>query len=100
MGSRMELPYTRAMINAALNGQLNHVEYHQDEVFKLRMPKSCPGVPSELLNPIDTWDDKDAYRQKANELATYFNNNFKKYEGGASDAILQAAPQPSAEVNA
>jgi phosphoenolpyruvate carboxykinase (ATP) len=91
-GSRMKLKYTRAMITAALNQQLDAVFYEKHPVFGLQMPTSCPNVPSELLNPRNTWADKSAYDEKANHLANLFNENFSKYADGASDEIKAAAP--------
>ena len=74
-GSRMKLPYTRAMIQAALAGNLEKVDYQTHEIFGLQMPTSCPNVPSELLNPAQTWSDPTAYQQKAQQLATKFAEN-------------------------
>ncbi len=91
-GSRMKLRYTRAMITAALEGQLNNVEFMNHPVFGLAMPTTCPNVPSEVLNPIDTWNDKEAYNKKANELAVSFKENFKKFEAYANADILAGAP--------
>ncbi len=98
VGSRMKLAYTRAMITAALNGELDNVEYEKHPVFGLQMPASCPNVPSEVLNPRKTWKDKDAYDQKASELADEFNRNFEKYAAKATEDILKAAPNSSARV--
>lgn len=98
VGSRMKLAYTRATITAALNGELDNVEYETHPVFGLQMPKSCPNVPSEVLNPRQTWKDKDAYDQKASELADEFNKNFEKYASKAGEDILKAAPKSSAKV--
>ena len=92
VGSRIKLAYTRALITAALNGELNQVSYARDEVFGLQFPTSCSGVPSDVLNPRDTWADKALYDQKALSLAELFTNNFEKYENKASDDIRQAAP--------
>lgn len=78
-GSRMKLGYTRAMINAALKGELDHVKFENDPIFGLSVPTECPGVPSEILMPRNTWADKDAYDWKAHELATMFQENFKKF---------------------
>ena len=94
-GKRMKLSYTRAMITAALNGELDHVDYTQHEVFGLSMPNECPNVPSELLHPRNTWKDTSAYDTKANELAQKFNANFKKYEAFANEEIINAAPTSS-----
>ncbi|WP_106790908.1 phosphoenolpyruvate carboxykinase (ATP) [Aquimarina sp. Aq78] len=79
-GSRMKLKYTRAMINAALEGKLNDVTYVTDNYFDLSMPESCPDVPSDILNPRNTWADKDAYDTKAGELVNSFKKNFKQFE--------------------
>lgn len=97
-GKRMKLSYTRAMITAALNGDLDNVEYTRHEVFGLSMPNECENVPAELLHPRNTWKDTAAYDSKANELAKKFNANFKKYEEFANEEILSAAP--NASVNA
>lgn len=92
-GERMKLKYTRAMITAALEGKLDNVEYETHEVFGLEMPKSCEDVPSELLNPKNTWKDKAAYDVKANELAEKFVQNFEKFKDHTTEEILAAAPK-------
>lgn len=97
IGSRMKLPYTRAMITAALNGKLNEVEFYKHPVFGLEIPKSCDGVPSELLNPREAWADKAAYDVQANKLAEAFNKNFEKFAGNTAAEILAAAPKLSAQ---
>ncbi|MBX7134611.1 MAG: phosphoenolpyruvate carboxykinase (ATP) [Fimbriimonadaceae bacterium] len=79
VGHRMKLSYTRAMIHAAFSGELDKVEFVTDPVFGLSIPTSCPHVPSEVLNPRDTWADKDAYDKKANELFAMFQENYKKF---------------------
>ncbi len=96
VGSRMKLPFTRAMITAALNGELNHVEFENHPVFGMAMPKSCPNVPVELLNPRNTWEDKAAYDAQCDKLAGLFNDNFAKFAEGASDEIKAAAPRKNA----
>ncbi|MES2617231.1 MAG: phosphoenolpyruvate carboxykinase (ATP) [Bacteroidota bacterium] len=93
VGNRMKLGYTRAMLTAALNGELNDVNYTLHPVFGMMMPDSCPEVPSEILHPRNTWADKTAYDNKANELAEKFNKNFEKFSEGASDDIKNAAPK-------
>jgi phosphoenolpyruvate carboxykinase (ATP) len=93
VGSRMKLSLTRAMLTAALNGELDHVEFVQHPVFGVQMPTACPNVPNEILNPRNTWSDKAEYDKAANALADKFNDNFKKFEEGASEAILSAAPK-------
>ncbi|SER26558.1 phosphoenolpyruvate carboxykinase (ATP) [Piscibacillus halophilus] len=91
VGNRMKLSYTRAMVQAALEGELNNVETAQDEFFGLAIPQHCPGVPSDVLNPKKTWNDKEAYNHKAIELANKFHDNFKKFDHVTED-ILQAGP--------
>jgi phosphoenolpyruvate carboxykinase (ATP) len=97
VGKRMKLKYTRAMITAALNNKLDKVEYVTDQIFGLRIPQSCLNVPSTVLNPIDTWSDKAAYKAKANELARQFMQNFEKYADQASAEIINAAPKVSVD---
>jgi phosphoenolpyruvate carboxykinase (ATP) len=92
-GSRMKLSYTRAMITAALNGELNNVAYEAHPVFGYMMPTSCPNAPAELLNPRNTWADKSAYDTQANKLANMFVKNFEQYAAGVSKEILDAAPK-------
>ena len=94
-GKRMNLKYTRAMINAAMRGDLDHVEYVPHTIFGVLKPQSCPGVPAEVLNPRTTWADTEAYDRHALALAELFVNNFKQYESEASAEILSAAPLTS-----
>jgi len=98
VGSRTKLSYTRAMITAAMNGDLNHVAYEIHPVFGVAFPTSCPGVPDEILNPRQTWADKEAYDKKAAELAQLFINNFEKYASKANAEILAAAPKVAEKV--
>lgn len=93
VGSRMKLSYTRAMITAALNGELDKAEYEKLPVFNLSMPKTCNNVPSEILNPRNTWADKNAYDAKAATLAASFVKNFAQYAEFANEEILAAAPK-------
>lgn len=90
-GDRIKLSYTRAMISAALEGKLENVEFEEHPIFKVLMPKECEGVPKELLNPENTWEDKEAYRKKAIELAHNFTENFKKFKN-VPEKIVQAGP--------
>ncbi len=92
-GSRMKLKYTRAMITAALEGKLNTVEFETHPVFGMAIPRECPNVPAQVLNPRNTWDDKSAYDEKATYLASLFVKNFEKYASGVSAEILAAAPK-------
>ncbi|MDX2048185.1 MAG: phosphoenolpyruvate carboxykinase (ATP) [Chitinophagaceae bacterium] len=91
-GQRMKLKYTRAMITAALEGKLDAAEFENFPIFGLAIPKSCPEVPAEILNPKNTWADKAAYDEKAKHLAALFIKNFEKYAPGVSQEILAAAP--------
>lgn len=79
VGQRMSLPYTRAMIRAAINGDLTRVDYRTDGVFGFAVPKTCPGVPEEILNPRNTWQDKKEYDRSAQKLAERFIENFGKF---------------------
>jgi len=92
-GSRMKLRYTRAMVTAALNGELDNVRYEEHPVFGLHMPMTCPNVPNEVLNPRNTWSDKNAYDDKADILAEAFVRNFEQFEDKANAEILVAAPR-------
>lgn len=92
IGKRMSLKYTRALITAALQGQLDTVAYQQHEVFGVAMPLSCPNVPDNLLNPRNTWESKEAYDAKAQQLAEAFLKNFEKFAEYASEEIMRGAP--------
>ncbi|MCG9791606.1 phosphoenolpyruvate carboxykinase (ATP) [Flavobacterium algicola] len=91
-GNRMKLKYTRAMIDAALHGELDAVAYKNHPVFGVAIPQSCPNVPEEILNPRDTWADKELYDEKAKELAGKFEVNFKQFSSYANEEILTGAP--------
>jgi len=92
-GSRMKLKYTRAMITAVLEGKMSMMEFDNHPVFGMAVPAECPGVPSEILNPRNTWTDKNAYDEKAKYLAGLFIKNFEKYKDGVSKEVLDAAPR-------
>ncbi len=91
-GNRIKLRYTRAMITEALNGKLKTANFSNDNRFGLFVPDVCDNVPTELLNPINTWEDKEAYKATALNLAHKFNANFKKFSEKASEGILNSAP--------
>ncbi|MCM3665948.1 phosphoenolpyruvate carboxykinase (ATP) [Mesobacillus subterraneus] len=91
-GSRMKLAYTRAMVQAALEGELNNVETVKDEIFGLDIPLHVPGVPDDVLQPVKTWSDKEAYSAKANELAGKFRENFKKFSNVPSKIEEKGGP--------
>lgn len=92
VGKRMELKYTRAIVDAIHSGALDNVATTTDPTFGFQIPTSCPGVPSEVLNPRNTWADKAAYDASAQKLANMFKANFKQYEAGSSEAIINAGP--------
>lgn len=93
IGKRMSLKYTRALITAALQGELDHVAYETHEIFGVAMPTSCPNVPDAILNPRNTWENKDAYDAKAHQLAEAFLKNFEKFAEFATAEIMQGAPR-------
>ncbi|MEF9895316.1 MAG: phosphoenolpyruvate carboxykinase (ATP) [Clostridia bacterium] len=91
-GKRMKLPFTRAMVTAALNGTLEKGEFRHDDRFNVDVPVTCPGVPDALLNPRETWSDKNAYDATAKKLAGMFVENFKQYKD-MPQAIIDAGPR-------
>lgn len=91
VGKRMKLAYTRAMVTAAINNDLSNVEYKAHPIFKILVPKECPNVPKEILNPENTWGNKEEYIKTANELAIKFNANFENFKD-VPDAIKKASP--------
>ena len=96
VGTRMKLKYTRAMINAVLNGDLgpyDYDHYHIHSVFGTAQPRSCPGVPTEVLSPRTTWNNDEAYYATAFKLSNAFRENFKKFEEFASEEIRRGGPQ-------
>ncbi|HRZ77274.1 MAG TPA: phosphoenolpyruvate carboxykinase (ATP), partial [Bacteroidales bacterium] len=94
VGKRIDITLTRAMVNAALSGDLEHVEYEMLDLFHLNVPKSCPGVPSEILMPVNTWKDKDAYTEAARKLAKAFSDAFDKNYGHKSikESVVKMCP--------
>lgn len=96
VGKRMDLKYTRAMVDAAISGELKDVEYVHDDIFNVDVPTSCPGVPSEKLDARGMWKDPEAYDQMARKLADAFIENFKKYDN-MPEEVVKAGPKPAAE---
>jgi phosphoenolpyruvate carboxykinase (ATP) len=92
VGKRMKLPYTRAMVNAAISGQLDGATFVPHPVFKVGVPAAVPGVPTEVLDARSTWADPAAYDAKAKELARKFAENFEPFAGAVTPAVLAAAP--------
>tara|TARA_R110002051_G_scaffold117044_1_gene190668 strand:- start:5169 stop:6785 length:1617 start_codon:yes stop_codon:yes gene_type:complete len=96
VGTRMKLKYTRAMIQAALNGDLgmySYDKYHIHSVFGVAQPRECPGVPTSVLSPRTTWNDDEAYYKTAFKLSNAFRENFKKFESYANEEIRRGGPQ-------
>lgn len=91
-GKRMSLKDTRAVINAALNGELDHVDFVKNNYFGFEVPTSAPGVDSDKLDPASSWDSADAYDAKARSLAAKFKENFKKFEEFATPELLAGGP--------
>ena len=93
VGRRMRLSHTRAMVRAALAGQLDNVPTETDAIFGLAVPTEAPGVPPEIMRPRDTWADKRAYDAQARKLAEMFARNFTQFAEHVSEAVRQAGPQ-------
>lgn len=87
VGSRMKIAYSRALVNAVIDGALAAGEFEKDSFFGLQIPKSCAGVPSEVLNPRNVWSDKAAYDATAKDLVARFRKNFEQYKGYVSDQV-------------
>jgi phosphoenolpyruvate carboxykinase (ATP) len=90
IGKRMALPHTRAMIHAALSGELDDIPTYSDPHFGLSIPQSCPSVPDEVLNPRNTWQDQQAYDEQARKLKLRFEENFAQFEKDVSAQVLEA----------
>ena len=93
VGSRMKLGYTRKMVTAVLNGDLDNVETEPESFFGLNIPKHVPGVPDEVLNPRGTWEDTAAYDAQASKLVDMFIENFEQFKDGVTAAIREAGPK-------
>ncbi len=94
IGKRMDISLTRGMVDAALTGKLADVEYEEDPRFHVLVPRSCPGVPTEILDPKNTWEDKDAYEARADRLASEFAAHFERAYGdkGIDPAVASECP--------
>ena len=92
-GSRMPIKETRALLNAALDGSLKDAEFRTDPNFGFKVPVSVPGVDDKILNPRDTWADKDAYDAKAQDLVRRFIDNFAQFEAHVDEGVKEAAPK-------
>ncbi|MDY6915271.1 MAG: phosphoenolpyruvate carboxykinase (ATP) [Candidatus Cloacimonadota bacterium] len=94
IGKRMDITLTRRLVEACLNGELENVDYKEDKLFHLQIPLSCPGVPNEILNPKNTWENKKAFDERAKKLATDFSEHFDKAYGnkGIDPAVIKQCP--------
>jgi phosphoenolpyruvate carboxykinase (ATP) len=94
IGARMDIDITRAIVYAAISGDLDNVEYNQDSLFHTLVPRSCPGVPGDILNPCNTWQDKGAFSIRAQKLAGDFRSHFEKAYGdkGIDPAVRSQCP--------
>jgi phosphoenolpyruvate carboxykinase (ATP) len=92
-GKRCPLKYTRAILDAIHSGELANVEYENYGIFNLQVPKTCPGVPDELLNPAKSWTAKVDFTTEVSKLGQLFNENFKKYADQATADVIAAGPQ-------
>lgn len=93
VGKRISIQYTRALLNAALSGQLLKSKYAVDPVFGFEVPLECEGVPSNILDPSSSWPSKEVYTQKYKQLAARFIENFKKFEEGCPPEVMKAGPK-------
>ena len=96
-GKRMSIRHTRAMLNAALSGELDGVTFEREPHFGLEIPAQVPGVPEGVLNPRHAWADADAYDQVARKLARMFRENFKRFESGVDAGVTASMPDPDAQ---
>jgi len=80
VGKRMEIPHTRAMVDAAVEGELMHEEFEIEPTFGFSIPKTCPGVPPQVLHPRNAWPDKSAYDKAAEDLRNRFAKNFENFD--------------------
>jgi phosphoenolpyruvate carboxykinase (ATP) len=92
-GSRMKLAYTRAILDAIHSGQLAEIPTRKDPIFRFQVPTSCPGLPSEILDPRSTWSNPEAYDRMAARLAAQFQDNFVRYADQTDEAVRQAGPR-------
>ena len=93
VGKRISIKYTRALLNAALTGKLNNVEFATDPIFGFEIPTQCPDVPDEVLNPSTSWGDKKEYDKRYKDLAMRFKQNFSKFESQTAQEVIDAGPR-------
>jgi phosphoenolpyruvate carboxykinase (ATP) len=92
IGKRISIRHTRNLLSAALTGALKHVEYYKDPVFGFDVPKSCPDVPPEVLEPWSSWPSKKDYDKRYKDLAMRFVQNFAKFEEQTPKEVIEAGP--------
>jgi len=93
VGKRISIRYTRALLNAALNGKLDKVKFTKDPIFGFEVPTQCPDVPDEVLSPATSWPDKKEYDRRYKDLAMRFKQNFAKFENGTPREVVEAGPK-------
>ncbi|HUM28436.1 MAG TPA: phosphoenolpyruvate carboxykinase (ATP), partial [Anaerolineales bacterium] len=93
VGKRISIKYTRALLNAALNGKLDQVKFTHDPIFGFEVPTQCPDVPAEVLNPASSWHDQKEYDRRYKDLAMRFKQNFGKFEIGTPQDVIEAGPK-------
>jgi phosphoenolpyruvate carboxykinase (ATP) len=93
IGKRISIQYTRAILNAALEGKLESVEFSTDPIFGFQVPKSCPDVPEKVMDPASSWPSNEAYMKRYRDLASRFIDNFKKYEDESPLEVVSAGPK-------
>jgi phosphoenolpyruvate carboxykinase (ATP) len=93
VGKRISIRHTRTLLNSALSGKLQAVEFRQDPVFGFQVPTECEGVPAQLLDPAATWPNREAYNQKYAALAARFIQNFKLMADGCPPEVVQGGPK-------
>ena len=98
VGKRISIRHTRNLLNAALEGELDKVEYRRDKLFGFEVPLSCPHVPEEVLEPSNSWGDKEEYWKRYDALAARFIENFKLFADGVSPEVQAAGPRRLSEV--
>jgi len=92
VGKRISIKHTRSMLNAALDGKLDNIEFRKDKLFGFEIPLSCPGVPKEVFEPSNAWGDKKDYWRKYDALVARYIENFKLFKDGVPDNLVQAGP--------
>jgi phosphoenolpyruvate carboxykinase (ATP) len=92
IGKRISIQYTRSLLNAALDGLLDHVDYYEDPIFKFKVPKSCPQVPDNVLYPATSWKSQDEYLERYRGLASRFKDNFKTFSSFCSEEVRRSGP--------